>query len=130
LPLFPSLMSRFQSGDRGRRRRASSDDQLLGFGVGEAVIMFTPVILNFTSALWQDLVAEAARDSAQGVVELIKARLPERHRAGANQALTLSQLQHVRTAAERVAVGLGIPEDQAKLLADAAVGVLATPPVS
>ena len=39
LPIYPSLVSQFQDAKRGRGRNASSDDQLLGFGAGEAATM-------------------------------------------------------------------------------------------
>jgi hypothetical protein len=130
LPLYPSLVSQFQGAKRGRGGKASSDDQILGFGAAEAMTMLTPVILNFTSSFWKALVAEAAQDSARTVVEYLKARLPGRHAAAAGPPLTPGQLQHVRTMAEREARRLNIPESQAVLLADAMVGVLAAPPAS
>jgi hypothetical protein len=37
LPLYPSLVSQFQDAKRSRGGRASSDDQLLGFGAAEAM---------------------------------------------------------------------------------------------
>ena len=131
LPLYPSLVSQFQGAKRGRGGKASSDDQLLGFGAAEAMTMLTPVILTFTSSFWKALVAEAAKTSAHGVVEYVKAHLPGRREAAAGPPpLTPGQLQLVRELAEREAGRLGIPESQAGLLADAMVGVLAAPPVS
>ncbi len=130
LPLYPALVSQFQGAKHGRGGKASSDDQLLGFGAAEAVTMLTPVILSFTSSFWQALVAETARDSVQGVLECVKAHLPGRHDAAAGPPLTSGQLQLVRTVAELEARRLDVPESQAGLLADAMVGVLAAPPVS
>ncbi len=129
LPLYPALVSQFQGAQRGRGK-ASSDDQLLGFGAAEAVTMLTPVILSFTSSFWQALLAEAARNSVHGVVECVKAHLPGRHEAATGPPLSPGQLQLVRTVAEREARRLDISEDQAGLLADAMVGVLTAPPVS
>jgi hypothetical protein len=130
LPLYPSLVSQFQNAKRGRGGKASSDDQLLGFGAAEAVTMLTPVVLSFTSSFWQALVAEAARNSVQGVLERVKAHLPGAHEAAAGPPLTPGQLQLVRTVAEREARRLDVSESQAGLLADAMVGVLAAPPAS
>lgn len=131
LPLYPSLVSQFQGTKRGRGRKASSDDQLLGFGAGEAMTLLTPVILSFTSSFWQALVGEAAKNSMHGVLEYIKARRPGRHEVAAGPPrLTPGQLQLVRTVAEREARRLDISKSQAGLLADAMVGVLAAPPVS
>jgi hypothetical protein len=130
LPLYPSLVSQFQGAKRGRGGKASSDDQLLGFGAAEAVTMLTPVVLSFTSSFWQALVAEAARSSVHGVLECVKAHLPGRHEAAAGPPLTPGQLQLVRTVAEREARRLDVSESQAGLLADAMVGVLTAPPIS
>lgn len=129
LPLYPSLVKQLQGAKRGRGK-ASSDDQLLGFGAAEAVTMLTPVILSFSSSFWTALVAEAASNSAHGVVEYLKAHLPGRHQTTATPPLTPGQLQLVRTVAEREACRLEISESQAGLLADAMVGVLSAPPVS
>jgi hypothetical protein len=130
LPLYPSLVTQFQGAKRGRGGKASSDDQMLGFGAAEAVTMLTPAILSFTSSFWKALVAEAAKSSAHGVVKYVKPRLPGRHEAAAGPPLTPDQLQLVRTVAEREARRLDISDDQAGLLADAMVGVLTASPVS
>ena len=79
LPLYPSLVKQSQDPKRGRGGRASSEDQVLGFGAAEAMTMLTPVILTFTGSFWKALVAETAQDSAHGVVEYLKAHLPGRH---------------------------------------------------
>ena len=129
LLLYPSLVKQLQGAKRGRRK-ASSDDQLLGFGAAEAMTMLTPVILSFTGSFWQALVAEAAENSVHGVIEYVKAHLPGRHGAAAGPPLTPGQLQHVRAVAEREARRLDISEAQAGLLADAMVGVLTAPPAS
>jgi hypothetical protein len=130
LPLYPSLVKQSQDAKRGRRGQASSDDQLLGFGAAEAMAMLTPVILSFSSSFWQALVAEAAENSAHGVVEYLKAHFPGHHGAATGPPLTSGQLQLVRTVAEREARRLEVSENQAGLLADAMVGVLTAPPVS
>ena len=113
-----------------RGGKASSDDQLLGFGAAEAETMLTPVILSFTSSFWQALVAEAAKNSVHGVLEYVKTHLPGRHEAAAEPPLTPGQLQLVRTVAEREAGRLDMSESQAGILADAMVGVLTAPAVS
>jgi hypothetical protein len=127
LPLYPSLVRQFQGAERGVRGKASSDDQLLGFGAAEAVTMLTPVILSFASNFWQALAAEAAQNSVHRVLEYIKAHLPVRDEAAAGPALSPGELQLVRTVAEREAHRLDISEAQAGLLADAMVGALTAP---
>jgi hypothetical protein len=129
LPLYPSLVSQFQSPKRGRR--ASSGDQVLGFGAGEAVVMLTPVILSFSREFWQALVAEAAQDSVRGLLEYVRARLRGDDEAASAELppLTSGQLQLVRKVAEREADRLDVSKGQAKLLADAVVGVLSVPTI-
>ena len=68
LPLYSSLVKQSQDPRRGRGGKASSEDQLLGFGAAEAMTMLTPVILSFTGSFWKALVAEQRQNSAHGVV--------------------------------------------------------------
>lgn len=130
LPVYSSLVSQSQGATRGGGRKASSDDQLLGFGVAEAVTVLTPIILSFTSSFWQAFVAEAARSSAHGVVEYVKAHLQGRREFAGGPPLPLGRLQLVRTMAEREARQLDISASRAGLFADAMAGVLTAPPVS
>lgn len=128
LPLYPSLLIQFQGAKGakgGKRGKNSSDDQLLGFGGAEAITMLTPVILAFTNGFWQALVAEAAKDSAHGVIEYVRAHLPGHHEAA--PPLTEDQLKLVRTVAEREALRLNLPEGQVGLLTDAMMGALTAP---
>jgi hypothetical protein len=131
LPLYPALLGQFQGAKGGRGRKGSSDDQLLGFGGAEVVIMITPVILSFTRGFWEALGEQAAQDSVHGVVEYVKAHLPRHDKVGQEQAqMTPDQLQLVRAVAVREARRLDISEKRAALLADAMVGVLTVPAVS
>jgi len=131
LPLYPALLSQFQGAKGGRGRKGSSDDQLLGFGAVEIVTMITPIILSFSRAFWDALVAQAAQDSVHGVVECVKAHLPGHHEAGQGPPqLTHDQLELVRTVAEREARRLDISGKRSALLADAMVGMLTVRTVS
>jgi|ERR1700733_8263706 len=125
LPLYPSLLTQFQGAKGGKRGKNSSDDQLLGFGGAEAITMLTPVILAFTNGFWQALVAEAAKGSAHGVIEYVRAHLPGHHEAA--PPLTEDQLKLVQTVAEREALRLNLPEGQVGLLTDAMMGALTAP---
>lgn len=131
LPLYPSLVSQFQDSKRARRSKASSGDQTLGFGAGEVVTLLTPVILSFTRSFWNAIMAQAAQTALHGVLQQLQARRPgQRNGPAQTPRLTEAQLQLVRTVAEREAGLLPVSREQAGLLADAMVGVLATPPVS
>jgi hypothetical protein len=128
LPLYPSLLSQFNGAKGARGRKASSDDDLLGFGAAEIMTMLTRVILNFTSCFWHALMNEAAESSTQGVLVYIRSHLPGHREAGRVPELTPDQLQLVRAVAEREARRLDMSGKRAGLLADAMVGVLAAPP--
>jgi hypothetical protein len=130
LPLYPSLAAEF-TGSRGARRHGSSEDQLLGFGAGEAITLLTPVILGFTRSFWQALFDEAAHTAVDSVLRRLRA-LRTGHEQEKQEAprLTSEQLRLVRTVADREARRLDISAEQAGLLADAMVGVLTTAPVS
>lgn len=130
LPLYPSLAAEFTD-SRGARRHRSSEDQLLGFGAGEAITLLTPVILSFSKSFWQALVDDAAHAAVDGVLQRLRALRPgHQHETQEAPPLTSEQLRLVRTVADREARRLDISEKQAGLLADAMVGVLATSPVS
>jgi hypothetical protein len=130
LPLYPSLATQFED-PHGSGRNASSDDQLLGFGAGDAVTLLTPVILSFTRSFWQALAHEAAHGSLDGVLRRLRSvRGGRQHGTEDPPPLTAEQLKLVRTVAEREARLLDVPDGQAGLLADAMVGVLTTAPVS
>jgi hypothetical protein len=129
LPLYPALASQFE-GKTGGRGKALSDDQLLGFGGGEAVALLTPVILAFSRDCWQALLAETAQTAVHAVVQHLQALRPgHQHGRPDPPQLTAEQVQRVRIVAEQQARRLKISKAQAGLLADAMVGVLAAPPV-
>jgi len=129
LPLYPSLLSQFE-GTASGRRGSSSDDQLLGFGAGAAVMLLTPVILGFTRSFWQALLDQAADAALHGVLRQLRLRRTHQHGAGDPPQLTAEQIQLIRAVAEQQARRLNVPEGQAELLADAMVGVLTVPAVS
>ena len=131
LPLYPSLVSQFQDAKRARRSKASSDDQILGFGAGEVVTLLTPVILSFTRSFWDAIVAQAAQTALHGVLQQLQAHRPgQRNGPAETPRFTEAQIQLVRTVAEQEACRLNVSKKQAGLLADAMVGVLVAPPVS
>jgi hypothetical protein len=130
LPLYPSLVSEFE-GTNGGRGHKSSDDQILGFGGGEAVVLLTPVILAFARAFWQALLEETAHTALHDVLERFQARRASR-RPGPPQVpeFASEQLRYIRSVAEKEADRLkNVSTGQAGLLADAVVGVLAAPEI-
>ena len=127
-------------------------DEMIGFGVGEAAGMISPVVLAVTlevvrsvaeqiketlkeesgglTAEWVRLVFKKYRPSQKeeqvsGGTD-IKAESPKTKAASALPApLTPQQLAAVRQAALKKARQLKLPESKAKILADAIVGDLA-----
>lgn len=130
LPLYPSLASEFGT-KASRKRNASSGDQILGFGTGEAVMLITPVILSFTQGFWNALVSQAAESSIKEVVRRLQLLRKGSQRAPQDTVpLTADQLLLVRKVAEQETLRLNIPASQAGLLTDALLGALAVPPTS
>ena len=107
-------------GSRRRSRTATSTET-------RTVTGRKPIPANFEGPL----IEQAAQESVHGLVEYVKAHLPDHHAvAGGPPQLTPDQLQLVRTVAEREARRLDISGKRAGLLADAMVGVLTAPPAS
>ncbi len=129
LPLYPALLSQFE-GKNGGPGKASSRDQILGFGIGETAVLLTPVILSFARGFWDALIAEAAQTTLHGVLKHLHLGHASQRDGPGGIRFTAEQLMLVRTVAEREADRLQVPAGQAKLLADAMVGLLAAPPVS
>jgi hypothetical protein len=133
VPLFRSTSRAYFSGTLHKGGRRTSDD-LLGFGVGELVVMLAPVVLQFSEQVWRAC-AEQAAQSATGVVTNVFQRLRRRF-AGEKHPLpdpapTLSQeeLRYVRDVGRRCAANLPLTEEQKALLVDALIGGLALPEV-
>jgi hypothetical protein len=115
---------------RGKGWTASSDDQLLGFEVIEAVTVPTPVSLSFTTSFWQASAAKAARSSARSIVGRVKAHLQTRREFAKGLPLRLGQLQFERTMAEHGGRQLDLSTSRPGFFAKATAGVLTAPLVS
>lgn len=126
LPLFPALLRQFQGADV-RGNRGSSKDQLLGFGVGESVVLLTPVILEFSRGLWKAMLEQAGETVMHEVLQHLPARLRHQKPADDDSKFGIAEIRKVRAIARQEAKRLNIPDDQAQLLADAVVGVLNAP---
>lgn len=128
LPLYPSLAGQ-PGGARRGRGKAPSDDQILGFGAGEAMTLLTPMLLEFARCFWDALAAQAAGAAVLGVFHHREQRRRGHDAREDVPRLSEAQLQLVRTVAVQEARRLNVSDGQAGLLADAVVGVLAAPPV-
>jgi len=110
----------------------SPKEDMLGFGIGEAIVPLTPVALAVVSEvlvyLRSELAKTVAHDAAAALDDKLKALFHRLHQGArpneAMPALSGEQLAEVRRLAFEKARVLRIPEARASLLADAVVGSL------
>jgi hypothetical protein len=136
-PLFPAISAAFLADPNAvQRQPAGGGDQMLGFGDGSALPMLAPVVLAVLSQVVGFLAHEltvSLRAETPGVVNALVKRAFKPLRAAtegtepaaASPELTDKQLEQVRTIALEKARQLGLPANQAELLADAVIGELA-----
>ncbi len=136
LPLFRATSTAyFQKPDSIFKNREGKD-QMLGFGVGEAVVMMTPSVLVIVTQVVQFLTAElqksVAAESSSLIADLVKKMFKKFRSADSKPdaqvpaPLTKEQLAYVRQLAYEEANRLMRSDAKAHILADAIVGSLAT----
>ena len=136
LPLFRATsVAYFKS--PGKAFKTSKDkDDMLGFGVGEAVVMITPSILVVMTHVVQFVTAEVqkslAAESAGLIDSCVKKMFKKFQSSEGGKAqdtpppLTPEQLAHIRGLAYEEGMRLMHSDARARLLADAIVGSLVT----
>lgn len=114
-----------------QRRR----DEALGFGLDLALVVpyaltVAGTVVHFLGSVAMDLLQDAAKDSAEPAVRDLVRRMfvrvtgrPARP-AEPVVALNPAQMRTVAATSLRAAAAVGLPEEQARLLADAIVGSL------
>lgn len=131
MPLYTQLSEEFFA--RGVRLDRPDRDPLLGFGLDEAVVLLTPLVLAACQQLWATLSAQAAETAADGANDLLHRIRLRLSRGGGGQEpparveFTVEDLALVRVEVVRCAANLDLPESRQRLLADAVVGALAAP---
>jgi hypothetical protein len=136
LPLFPATSEAyFENPDA---LAAKGGDDMLGFGVGDALVLLTPValavsrdVLNF---VLEQLRSQAREHGKEAIDRLVSRLLSRDEKAAAETPaeegeppeLTDEQLEEVRALAVEKARQLKLAPDKAELLADSLVGSLAT----
>jgi hypothetical protein len=137
LPLFRTISAAYFKNPDKVLKGQSGKDEMLGFGVAEAVIMLTPSILAIMSQVVQFVMAEVqksvATNSADVIDDLVskmfkKFRPAEKKDQENLPALTTEQLTRVRNLAYQEARKLALSDAQADLLADSIVGSLVVAP--
>ena len=115
------------------RWRRDGRDEMLGFGVGEAVTLLTPFVLPVASTVLEYLVKDLAAAAGEHGKEAVGRLLRRVFRHGEDPAtaapggpvpLSAEQLRRVRTLAFEKARQLDLPEAKAALLADSVAGSL------
>ena len=134
LPIY-SLTSEAYFKDPQRALRGETGrDESLGFGMAEASIIVTPIILDVVKEIISFLVVETAKSVKKdkpGEKRSLILRLFKKSALAKDTpepALTAEQIAQVRLLALEKARQLSMAEDQALLLADAIAGSLAAKP--
>jgi hypothetical protein len=131
MPLYTQLSEEFFT--RGVRLDRPDRDPLLGFGLDDAVVLLTPVVLEACRQLWATLsekAAETATEEANDLLHRIRLRLSRgaaQDPPPARPEFSAEELALVRVEVARCAAGLDLSESRQRLLSDAVVGALAAP---
>ncbi|MFB9905605.1 hypothetical protein [Allokutzneria oryzae] len=104
---------------RGRRREP------LGFGLGEFVVMVTPVVWLVVDHMAKKLADSAVDGAAKGMKSLLRKVFRKGATSVVVTPLTAEQLAEVRRRVLEVAAQRGLPEERANAVADAVVARLA-----
>jgi len=131
LPLYRSISQAYLQAPGDIQGKAVSKDEMLGFGMAEAVTYLTPVILPVLTSVLKFL-AEEVKTSVhdQHLVGDALRKLFGRAPAGSKPmevVLTREQLVQVRKLAFEKARELNLKDQEASLLADSIIGSLAVP---
>ena len=110
-------------------------DEMLGFGVSDAMELITPALLAISGDvirfLWEEATKAMKGESTEWIAFTVKSwfgkvRNEKKDEKKAPPPLTPEQLEQVRKIAIRKAKQLKLSEKNTKMLADAIVGSLAT----
>ena len=131
MPLFTSVSRSYFAGSIPTRGHGNKDD-LLGFGVGEAVVMLSPFVLRFAEDVWKSCEEQATKSASGVVIEVfrrIRARFggDKKEAAPAPPSLSTEELQYVRSVGRRCVANFDLSEEQKNLLVESLVGSLAVP---
>lgn len=130
LPLYRALSQSYLNDPNGVASRGKAKDEMLGFGMGEAITYLTPILLPVLSSVFKFL-ADELKSSVHDqhlVGDLLKKVLgksPNPAAAAPVPSLTHAQLVQVRKLAFDRAIELKLADREASLMADSVVGSLA-----
>jgi hypothetical protein len=137
LPLFQAISTQyFKRADKILKKQSGKED-LLGFGIAEAMSVVTPAVLVVTTWLVIFLAEEAAKSIAEKSVSLITKQVKKRFKKFSKEdtkdesalpPLTHEQIAYVRQQAYEKFLQLNLSETRANRLADAVVASLIVAP--
>jgi hypothetical protein len=135
LPLFRAKsVEYFKNPDKSLKGQKSKDN-MLGFGAGEAVILVTPYVLTIATQVIKFVAEELSKalatqstDAIGDIVKRIFQRPGKKQDDTTPIPLTREQLTQIYHVAYQTALGLHLPDEKAKFLANATVGNLAVVP--
>lgn len=135
LPLFRVTSQAFLQNPKRVLAGQGAGDDMLGFGLGDAVALLTPAALAVASSVLTFLVAEMTKAASTEGKSLVqdtvhqlfkKIRSPTKSNGKQLPPLTTEQLVQVRAIALKHAHQMKLSDPRAKVLADAIVGSLVT----
>ena len=132
VPLFRVTSEAYFKDPEKTLKGKKSKDEMLGFGIGGAVTILTPIALAVTTEVVLFVVEEvkkSIKEESSSLANDIVKKMFKRFRPAGDEVkqiptLTSEQLAQVRRRACDKARQLNLPEAQAKLLADSLVGSL------
>jgi hypothetical protein len=135
LPLFRVTSVEYFKHPDKLPRGQKGKDSMLGFGAGEAVLLLTPYVLTIATQVIKVVTEELSKalathstDAINDLVKRIFQRPGKMQDDTTSLPLTQEQLAQIYHVAYQTALGLQLPDEKAKLLANATVGSLAIAP--
>jgi len=132
LPLFRPIADAYFRDASWTLDQRHQGDELLGFGVNEAVVLITPVVLAVVHDIVVHLTARLADQLAKEGGDVVRGWLQrlfgesERPAGATVPALSQAQLAEVRQRAYDTALSHGLKAEKASLVADSLTAGLAT----
>jgi hypothetical protein len=134
LPLFQAHSAAYFKDPQKVLKGQRGEDEMLGFGTGEAISLLTPIALTISVEVIKFVTEEVKKsfkaESSSMINDLVKSMF-EKYRSAeekkekpASTLLTLEQLKEVRKIAIAKARKLKLPESKANQLADALIADL------
>ncbi|SDH83093.1 hypothetical protein SAMN05192558_105254 [Actinokineospora alba] len=123
LPSFALVAEPYLTDPRRAEKQLRDHDDPMGFGLGDALAMATPVIALVSGSVvtaLSDSVAASVRDAGGKLVR----KLTRKKELPPAQEWTPEQLDEIREVALARALDLGMKKAKAETLADALVGAL------